>query len=239
MPTMNVSVNENEVPVQAHDLAPDTLEQVIESPKFVAWLDSIAPKLTLSSIHIQSVDMFGASVGFVKMRVVVIRSGGKSQDVIVVLRGGTSVIFPVLVCEGKLYTAAVKQMRVPVGNDSYWEIPAGMIDGESYESTAIRELEEETSIKLDFSAAIELSQTGPMFVTPGLLDEKMMFYSVEAHVKPDELSALQGLTTGVEHENESLVVEVIRMDEVPSKLGHDMKSMMAYLLYVSKLSSSA
>lgn len=65
----------------------------------------------------------------------------------------------------------IRQFRIPV-NSYIYELPAGLIDeGESYETSARRELKEETGLEL---VEIEESKCiGKVYLSPGMSDESV------------------------------------------------------------------
>ena len=107
------------------------LGSVLESRIFLDWIDACEddPDLFITKIHIQSVDMFGKRVGFVKLisdakaRSSAECSEGSNELVsvpgIVFLRGASVAILVVLICKGKEYTLLAYQPRVPAGECHY------------------------------------------------------------------------------------------------------------------------
>jgi len=63
-----------------------------------------------------------------------------------------------LECNGQKYAVLTEQVRVPVGK-FLLELPAGMLDDEKgdFVGTAVREVEEETGIKLNIEDMIDLT----------------------------------------------------------------------------------
>ena len=59
-----------DVPVTVDDIAMPGAKAVLETPMFLEWAESCEkdPRLFISRVHLQSVDMFGPRVGFVKLR---------------------------------------------------------------------------------------------------------------------------------------------------------------------------
>jgi ADP-sugar diphosphatase len=88
----------------------------------------------IKDIYVQSLDMFGPRVGFIKFRSTAqVYVGGKKGLInvpgIVFMRGGAVGVLVILECDGQEYTILTKQARVPVGQSALPEIPAGMLDG--------------------------------------------------------------------------------------------------------------
>ncbi len=135
------------------------------------WASTIDESFDVQELHLQSLDMFGPRVGFLKFRVcfastiapslVVFANGllcaGQTRTMyrerlvpgIVFMRGGAVSVLVVLRCEGRRYVVLCRQPRVPVGNTAFPEIPAGMLDGSGkFAGVAAKELQEETGIEI-------------------------------------------------------------------------------------------
>lgn len=119
---------------------------------------------------------------------------GRTSNREVVLHPGAVGIIP-FVSETEI--VLVKQYRYPV-REELLEIPAGKLDpGESAESCAIRELEEETGYK-----AKKLNYLGSIYTSPGFSSEIIHIYWAEqldftrANPDPDEI--LETLTIDFE-----------------------------------------
>jgi ADP-ribose pyrophosphatase len=103
----------------------------------------------------------------------------------------------------------IKQFRYPTLRKKHqgylWEIPAGMIDeGEDPETSARRELEEETGLK-----AGRLTLLTSFFLTPGAMDEKMYLYRAEV----SGCGSLQKFG-GNEEEQEDMLIRAFRMEQL-------------------------
>jgi hypothetical protein len=157
----------HDVPVTVDDLHMTGAKAVLETPMFLEWIEECEKddKLFISrvsiptpaaaaavhdlsdcactvvQIHIQSVDMFGPRVGFVKLRSesqVLVASqdaDGSHPTVIdvpgiVFMRGGSVGVLIILACEGEEYTILTYQARVPAADHNLPEIPAGMLVSE-------------------------------------------------------------------------------------------------------------
>ena len=81
----------------------------------------------------------------------------------------------------------IKQFRIPV-NDYIYELAAGLIDeGETANSTAIRELKEETGLRV--VDIIEKKNGSKLYLSPGMTDEsvKLVFCICEGDINIDSL----------------------------------------------------
>ena len=77
----------------------------------------------LKSLTIQSVDMFGPRVGFIKFKADITDSSGTNIPSIVFMRGGAVGMMILIACEEdrKQYTVLTVQPRVPVGKYNFPE----------------------------------------------------------------------------------------------------------------------
>jgi len=140
---------------------------------------------TLSSHSIYSGRIF-------EVRVDEIREGEVEYRREIILHHGSAVIVPVF--EDNTI-ALVRQYRHPAGK-YLLEIPAGSLDlGESPESGAKRELEEEIGV-----TAAKLEKIAEFYVSPGFLNEKMFVFlateltETNQNLESDELIEIERLT---------------------------------------------
>jgi ADP-ribose pyrophosphatase len=95
---------------------------------------------------------------------------GRDHDVEIVRHRPCVVLVPV---ERDGRVILVRQFRAPIDRET-WELPAGGIErGESPESAARRECEEETR-----RVPHRVERLGAWFPTPGYCDEEMIFFRV-------------------------------------------------------------
>ena len=150
-------INGKTVPVTALTQSPPLdLALALASAPFTAWVRELDPRFDLASIHFQSIDMFGARVGFVKFAVTCTFQG-KPVPGIVFARGSAVAILPVLKCGADRWVVCCRQPRLPVGKH-FLEIPAGMMDGKgSFVGVAAKEMAEETGIEIREGDLIDLT----------------------------------------------------------------------------------
>jgi ADP-sugar diphosphatase len=211
---------------------------IVASKQFTDWLKSMdADRFVVKSVHIQSVDMFGPKIGFIKFKADVTDKSNKFIPGIVFMRGGSVGILCVLSCKGKRYTVLTVQPRVPAGRFEFVEIPAGMLDGSgNFAGVAAKELDEELGIKIPAAELIDLSATAGhsrgFFVSPGGSDETIRLFLYEKDVTEDELAAMHGKCTGVLEEGEQITLRVVALDDSILKID-DGKTIVSYALYTS------
>jgi len=114
---------------------------------------------------------------------------GNRVDLDIVRHPGASAVVPFVAADEVLL---IRQYRYATGG-SLWEVPAGKLDpGESPESCARRELEEEAGCR-----AGRLEPLGPMWASPGFTDEKIHLYAafdlteVPQRLEADEVIELE------------------------------------------------
>eukprot|EP01047_Picozoa_sp_COSAG01_P038199 COSAG01_NODE_3086_length_6611_cov_12.899109_2_plen_262_part_00 len=185
------------------------VENVLESSAFVDWLRSIEedPKMFINperGIHVQSVDMFGPRVGFVKFKAAAQHDIGGTEGLIdvpgiVFMRGGAVGVLVVLRCEGKEYTVLTCQARVPVGDSNLPEIPAGMLDGSGdFKGVAAAELEQECEIQINAEQLVDLTglafgeQWRGLMPSAGGCDEFIRLYLYQQEVTAEQLQTFEG-----------------------------------------------
>ncbi len=208
------------------------VEMAQQSTIFRRWLQSLDPRFAPSAINLQAVDFRGkpsaGSVLFVRM---LVKAANAPFNQIVELRGGTSVMLPILECEGQLYTVLVKQPRLAIGEYEAVELPAGMIDGGTFAGAAAKELEQELDLTFTEKELVDLTPVlGTIHFSCGLLDEDARFFLGHKNVSPKELRAMQGKATGVAEEGESITLWVVPLDQMIDRT-RDGKAFIAWTLY--------
>ena len=151
------------------------------------------------------------------------------------LRGPACVVVPV--CRnritGEKKFLMIHQRRIGHGGLSL-EFPAGMLDDDLHDpiGTAMRELEEETGVRVEASSLTPLWDR-PLFSSPGLSDESIYFYSTQIDLDEKEWSALQGAETGHANEGEFITTTLKTFAEGMSELT-SIQPLMGFLLHQRK-----
>eukprot|EP00250_Pteridium_aquilinum_P017002 c23405_g1_i2 orf=385-1233(+) len=193
---------------------------------------------SLKKVTVQSVDMFGQRVGFVKFKAEVMDDAtGKLLPGIVLARGGAVGILILLECNGQTYAVLTEQARVPVGR-ILLELPAGMLDDDAgdFVGTAAREVEEETGIHIKTADLVNLTSfldtpTGQQMIpSPGGCDEGITLMLYRNHVKQEVIDSLQGQKTGLREHGEFIKVHVVPYSSLWRSTA-DAKALAAITLY--------
>ncbi len=128
---------------------------------FNDWCNTIDAEFVVKKITVQSVDMFGPRMGFVKFKGDITDEQGRVIPSIVFMRGASVGMLIVITCEEdkRQYTVLTVQPRVPTGKYALEELPAGMLDASgSFVGAAAKELQEETGIIVNEKDLIDLTE---------------------------------------------------------------------------------
>nr|XP_025628215.1 nudix hydrolase 14, chloroplastic isoform X4 [Arachis hypogaea] len=135
---------------------------------------------------------------------------------IVFARGPAVTVLILLESDGETYAVLTEQARVPTGR-IILELPAGMLDDDKgdFVGTAVREVEEETGIKLKLEDMVDLtafldSSTGcRFFPSPGGCDEEISIFLYRGRVDKEIITQLHGKETGLRDHGELIKVRVV------------------------------
>ena len=211
------------------------LDKIREWKPFKAWLKNLKTSgIKINYVNIQSIDMFGQNIGFMKCKCDAKNKDNKPLPGIVFMRGNSVAILILIQSENKVYTVLVKQDRVPVGQSIY-EIPAGMLDNNTFKSAAVKELHEEVGITIRSDSEHFTELSDGVYPSPGGSDECISLCVYRAIATPDQISKLNKRQTGETSEDEHITVFVETFDEALNKC-KDMKFFSAIALYIEKLS---
>lgn len=166
---------------------------------------------------------------------------------ICLLRGDAVTLLVALFCDEdrSCHSLLVDQPRIPLGQVSCWELPAGMMEGENVVGTAAMELQEECGIDLTEAShdlvdltsmacqsAVELGRLPEAAIapSPGGCDESVRFLYLERRVTREELESMRNRLTGLREHGEVITLRVVPMGDI-WKVSGDAKAMM----YVQEL----
>ena len=208
------------------NLPEESVKKALESKKMSNWLGALSSDFEVEALDIQTIDMFGPNVGFVKFNANV-KCKGSPVPGIVFMRGDSVAILIILSVGGEKYILCTKQPRFPIGTSEYLEIPAGMMDeAGSFSGVAAKELEEETHIKVDKKDLIHL---GGIYPSPGGCDEFIELFALELIIDQDRFNEIQGAATGNIEEGEKITLQIIPYREAHTLT--DAKALCAILKY--------
>ncbi|PKU73108.1 nudix hydrolase 14, chloroplastic [Dendrobium catenatum] len=218
----------------------------IESALFKQWLKNMQSEkgllaggqMHLQHVEVQGIDMFGNSIGFLKFKAEVFdKQTGMKVPGIVFARGPSVAVLILLESEEDTFVVLTEQVRVPVGK-LILELPAGMVDDEGGDvvGTAVREVEEETGIKLNvqdmvnLTAFLDPTTSCKVFPSPGGCDEELSLFLYKGNVKKEIIKALQGKEMGLRDHGELIKVHVVPYDKL-WRITADAKALSAVALY--------
>lgn len=209
----------------------DQKAAVIASQKVKRWLDRIDAEFDVKEVVFERVHMFGSKVGMVFALATAQTWDGQKVPGITLIRGDSVAILPILRGpDGSDYTVIVKQARLPIGETSFEEIPAGMIDEGVFISKALEELSEEVGADLGILAN-DLVPLELIYPSPGGCDEALQIYYAVKPLSDEVIKSLQGRRTGAAGEHEDIRVEVIPLEDLATRASTDMKARLAFLSY--------
>ncbi|KAI4977223.1 hypothetical protein ZWY2020_052013 [Hordeum vulgare] len=231
--------------VAAAGLPEADFRKALDSALFRRWLGSLraekgllaSGKLGLRQILIQGVDMFGQRVGFLKFKADIVDDETRAKiPGIVFARGPAVAVLILLESKGQTYAVLTEQARVPIGK-FILELPAGMLDDENgdFVGTAVREVEEETGIKLNLEDMVDLTAlldpaTGcKMLPSPGGCGEEIGLFLYRG-TWAETIRALQGKETGLRDHGELIKLRVVPYDQLWRSTA-DSKALSAIALY--------
>ncbi|CAN8097645.1 unnamed protein product [Discula destructiva] len=225
----------------------------------------------LKSVHISSVTRFSnGMIGFVKMDAWIQRDPypehEEKQETAsgavdyantlfenVFLRGGRVAVLMILRAKEKpedRWVVLTKQPRVPTCSLRFVEIPAGMMDGNTFKSAAVREIEEETGLTVPESELINMSELArrelgkydprteetqdslesAMYSSPGGCDEYISLLLWEKEMEFSEIEALRGKFTGLRSAGEMITLRLVKYADLWKIGAQDGKTMASLAL---------
>jgi 8-oxo-dGTP pyrophosphatase MutT (NUDIX family) len=130
------------------------------------------------------------------------------------IRGDAVVIVPIIHIENEIYFLCVEQIRLSDGS-RHLEFPAGMLDEnvDNPAMVAVKELAEETGLKINENQLIPLNNGKPLFTSPGACDEKIYYFKVDIQLTKEEFAELNGKLLKNAEENENITIKICTKSE--------------------------
>lgn len=199
------------------------------------WKDKLVENFDVRSITVHNIFKFGARIGFMMVEAEAYHEGRRIPG-LAFLRGDSVSIMPVFTVEGmeQKYTAVVTEPRCPIAKTNHTGLPAGMIDGDTFVSAAIKELAEEVGEEISIDAD-DLINLGKFPLSCGGCDEFMTLMAFEYNLTKEMFRKLDGRQRGCAGEHENIHVRIIPLDDVIKIDGVDARSALSYLLWKSKV----
>ena len=159
--------------------------------------------------------------------------------------------------EDEKYVVLTIQPRTAAGSLAFTEIPAGMLDGNSFKGTAASEIEEEANLKVNEDDLINMSELAledpptperrstvdpadqappeslenSIYPSPGGCDEFIPLFLCQKRLTSRHLEWLKGKTTGLRDEGENITLKLVPLSRAWRELGRDAKALAALALY--------
>ncbi|MBM9400276.1 NUDIX domain-containing protein [Gluconacetobacter azotocaptans] len=224
-------VEDGSVPIVfAPTIPADCHARVRAAPHFRRWLAAAAAGFDLRRVTVESVTFFGPRVGFILLQADAWHDGrqvpgtvllrGDSVSILLVLRHAGHPDRTILTCEA----------RLPAACPDLLSLPAGMLDGETFASTALRELSEEIGADLAVRQDM-LVDLATVWLSPGGCDEAIALYYAVLDLDDAAIRALDGRRTGNADERESIRVRVVDLDDIPRIGRTDAKTLLSFYMY--------
>ncbi|KAF2477449.1 nudix hydrolase 14 [Lindgomyces ingoldianus] len=258
-----------------HDVTEDHL---LNFPAFKNWITTLQHSLDLQKhkdhvfhaspyklrgINVQSAVWFGKRLGFVKIQATIEDDEKNWLPGAVFLRGGSVGMLMILQpddvpkgTEIDKYVILTVQPRIAAASFAFTEIPAGMLDGETFTGAAAKEIEEETALVVPqdeledmTSLALTGTSTSPfttekdrgedfkeklqnaMYPSPGACDEFIPLFLWQKRVPRSFLDGLRGRCTGLRNEGERITLKVVKLEDLWREGARDAKALAALALY--------
>ncbi|KAJ4157766.1 hypothetical protein NW754_009416 [Fusarium falciforme] len=261
--TMSTTVKSHNIPLTL----PEGLsqEQLNSFRPFNNWIDTLTNSLRLQSdashpfhkdpyalrsITIQSYDLFGPRVGFIKLTATVSNGAGETLPAAALLRGPSVAMLFMLVPDDappesdERYVVLTVQPRVPAGSLGFVELPAGMVDDMgSFKGAAAQEIQEELGVTIHEDELTSLSDlaipnsdnteglANAMFPSPGGCDEHITIFSHERRIPREQLKEWGGRLTGLRSHGEKITLKVVPMRDAWREGARDAKCLAALALW--------
>jgi ADP-sugar diphosphatase len=136
------------------------------------------------------------------------------------------------------------QPRPAAASLSFTEIPAGMLDGQSFAGAAANEIKEEASLTISEHELINMSKEAlkdqpaseevledAMYPSAGACDEFIPLMLCQKKVTRQYMEELKGKATGLRDEGEKIKLKLVPLERAWKEGGRDAKCLAALALY--------
>ncbi|MBV0889945.1 NUDIX domain-containing protein [Komagataeibacter oboediens] len=209
-------------------------DRVLDAPHFRRWYQGMRERFTLRHVLVRDAVAFDAHrMGFILVEADALHHGHRVPG-IALLRGDSVSVLLVLKCPGYPdRTVVTCEARVPVARPDLLALPAGMLDGGAFVSTALRELSEEVGADLQVRAQ-DLVKLTDVWLSPGGCDEAIGLYYAELHITEPQARALSDRQTGLARENEYIRLHVLNLSDLPHIGMTDAKTLLSWHMYQAR-----
>ncbi|KAK4168772.1 NUDIX family hydrolase [Cladorrhinum sp. PSN259] len=249
-----------------------TQETVLNFRAFDTWLSTLTRSLslqssnpshpfhsdpyTLQSVNIQSYDLFGKRLGFLKLQSHITNSAGDFLPGAVFLRGASVAMLVMLIPDDQpsntdeRYVLLTVQSRIAAGSLEFVELPAGMVDDEgTFAGAAAKEIQEELGMEIPASELTDLSKLAldgtdqdmkredaeglakAVYPSPGACDEYIPIFMHEKRVPREQLKEWTGKLTGLREHGERITLKLVKMQDLWKEGARDAKTLAAVALW--------
>lgn len=137
---------------------------------------------------------------------------------------------------GEEWVPLTIQPRVPVGSLTLVELPAGMLDNDTFAGAAAKELKEECKIDIKEDQLINLGELalgsgkGALYPSAGGCDESISLFACRKVVDKATIERFEGEKGELYEEGEKITLKVVRLKDL-WKETQDFKALAAWGLY--------
>lgn len=151
------------------------------------------------------------------------------------------------------YVVFTVQPRIAAGSLAFTELPAGMLDGNTFKGSAANELKEEAHLTVNEDELINMSELAlatedagveedgqrkeeeyieaAMYPSPGACDEFIPIFLCQKQLTRRHIEWLKGKATGLRNDGESITLKLVPLKKAWREGARDSKALAALALY--------